>query len=249
MKRSLLIYFSMFAAMSAPLCAQGFQRRATLTGASGDRGKCTIEVVVDGAADVEIRGDSATLRNINGNPPQWRRFECSGVLPRNPVDFRFAGVDGRGRQTLIRDPRQGGAAVVRIEDSDGGSEGYTFDIFWGGGQGAWGGGQRAPIDNRGPIGPPPGSFDRDRDRDGRGYGRNPGVEACEVAVRDRVRRDGYRQIDFARINVDNNPGRHDWVIGSLSAARRDRVEYLDFSCSVNLNTGTIRSVDVRRARR
>ena len=32
-------------------------------------------------------------------------------MPRNPGDFRFAGVDGRGRQSLVRDPRGGGPAV------------------------------------------------------------------------------------------------------------------------------------------
>jgi hypothetical protein len=88
--------------------------------------------VVDGAADVEIRGGNAILRNLEGRPPQWRRFECNGVVPPNPADFRFRGIDGRGRQTLIRDPRDGGAAVVRIEDPQSGSEGYTFDITWSG---------------------------------------------------------------------------------------------------------------------
>ena len=101
--------------------------------ASADRGKCTIEVVVDGTAEVEIRGDQGTIRNLAGRPAEWRRFECNAPLPRNPVGFRFAGVDGRGRQQLMRDPRKGGVAVVRIEDSQGGSEGYTFDLFWGGG--------------------------------------------------------------------------------------------------------------------
>jgi hypothetical protein len=110
------------------LSAQSFPRRASIMG--GDRGKCTIEVVVDGAAEVEIRGDSAVLRNLRGQAPQWRRFECTQPLPPNPVDFRFAGVDGRGRQELVRDPRNGGVAVVRIEDPDNGREGYTFDIFW-----------------------------------------------------------------------------------------------------------------------
>jgi hypothetical protein len=99
-------------------------------GISTDRGKCTIEVVVDGAAEVEVRGDTANLRNLAGQPPQWRRFECIGPLPANPVDFRFAGVDGRGRQQLIQDPRNAGIAVVRIEDPQSGSEGYTFDLFW-----------------------------------------------------------------------------------------------------------------------
>jgi hypothetical protein len=57
-------------------------------------------------------------------------------LPRNPGDFRFRGVDGRGRVELVRDPSSsGGTAVVRIEDSKGGREGYTFDLEWRGGSG------------------------------------------------------------------------------------------------------------------
>src|SRR5258708_29843029 len=75
-------------------------RRASLRGGGGDQGKCTIEVVVDGVAEVEIRGDTAELRNLAGQPAQWRRFECNGPMPSNPADFRFAGVDGRGRQQL-----------------------------------------------------------------------------------------------------------------------------------------------------
>jgi hypothetical protein len=115
------------------LGAQTFQRSASLrAGGNGRDGKCTIEVVVDGAADVEIRGTSAWLRNLEGRPPEWRRFECTGVLPSNPANVRFLGIDGRGRQTLIRDPRDGGVAVVRIEDPKSGSEGYTFDIIWSG---------------------------------------------------------------------------------------------------------------------
>lgn len=120
------------AAIGGHLQAQSPQRKMTLvSGGSPDRGKCTIEVVVDRSAEVEIRGDSGNLRNLAGASPQWRRFECTGPLPRNPGEFRFAGVDGRGRQQLVRDPRNGGAAIVRIDDSGGGSEGYTFDIMWG----------------------------------------------------------------------------------------------------------------------
>jgi hypothetical protein len=128
-----LLTMAAIAAISVSLSAQISQRRAVMKG-GGDssRGKCTIEVVVDGAAEVEVRGDMATLRNLSGRPAQWRRFECNGVMPPNPAEFRFAGVDGRGRQELIRDPRSGGSAVVQIEDPEGGSEGYTFDLFWGG---------------------------------------------------------------------------------------------------------------------
>jgi hypothetical protein len=116
-----------------PICAQTAERRATFTGGGGnDAGKCTIEVYVDGSADVEIRGDRGFLRTLSGQPAQWRRFECSGPMPTNPGEFRFSGVDGRGRQELVQDPSRGrgGPAVVRIQDSNGGAEGYTFDLVW-----------------------------------------------------------------------------------------------------------------------
>src|SRR5882757_2286684 len=105
MTKRILIGITGLASIVIPSSAQNLQRRATMVGGgSPDRGKCTVEVVVDGAAEVEIRGDSAVLRNLRGQTPQWRRFECSGVLPNNPADFRFAGVDGRGSQRLVRDP-------------------------------------------------------------------------------------------------------------------------------------------------
>jgi hypothetical protein len=71
-------------------------------------------------------------------------------------------VDGRGRQTLLRDPSSNrGTAVVRIEDPQGGREGYTFDIEWRGaggsgyrGDGGGGGGvvDRGPDDGYRPGG-------------------------------------------------------------------------------------------------
>lgn len=116
------------------------RRRADIRG-GGDHGKCTIEVVVDGAAEVTVRGDTAELRTLNGQPAEWRRFVCNQPMPANPAGFRFSGIDGRGRQELVREPGRGGPAVVRIEDRDGGREGYTFDLEWrgdgGGGGGGW----------------------------------------------------------------------------------------------------------------
>jgi hypothetical protein len=319
---------------------QTYQRRANLTSNGiSDRGKCTIEVVVDGVAEVEIRGDNGTLRNLAGQPPQWRRFECSGILPADPTNFRFAGVDGRGRQELIRDPRNGGSAVVRIEDQQGGSEGYTFDLTWGGGNGPSNGRdviirQEDPrIRQEDPnFRPPYGRDPRDRPIAGRfsmdeavricedsvrqqAYDRfntrnvairvtnaqdNPGrpdlivgaldvrrgprqdsfqfscamnfetgrvlstridpiqdgrsapyaepdrnaeaLRSCQRAVEERIARDGYGRAEFTSINIDNRPGRSDWIVG-LARAGRDS---FNFSCSVNLDTGYIRSVDVSR---
>jgi hypothetical protein len=126
--------------------------RANITGGGGGSGKCTIEVNVDQVAVVEISGDQGRLITEQGQPSEWRRMVCTGPLPRNMADFRFQGVDGRGRQQLVSDPRSNrGVAVVRIEDPKSGREGYTFDILWNGG------------DDRGDAG-----RDRPRDDDRRG---------------------------------------------------------------------------------
>jgi hypothetical protein len=107
----------------------------------GGENKCTFEVRVDGIAEVEIHDDYGVLNTIQGAPAQWVRLDCGNRFPNNPNDFRFKGVDGRGSQTLVRDPRgSGGVAVIRIEDPKGGTEGYTGDIFWSGGDSHWGGG-------------------------------------------------------------------------------------------------------------
>jgi hypothetical protein len=128
-------------ALLAQWGSSGEERRATIRGGGGDSGKCTIEVEVDDVAEVEIRGDMGRLRTRSGGPATWRRFECTAVMPQNPGDFRFRGVDGRGRQELVNDPRGRGNAVIRITDSKGGREGYTFDLEWRGGSGGsgWGG--------------------------------------------------------------------------------------------------------------
>lgn len=114
------------------------RRTAEIRGGGGD-GKCTIEVEVDGVAEVEIFGNNAQIRTLQGSPSRFRRFQCNQEMPRNAYDFRFKGIDGRGRQELMRSPNNG-PAVIRIDDPKGGSEGYTFDIFWRGGSGQWTGG-------------------------------------------------------------------------------------------------------------
>src|SRR5438445_9133832 len=98
--------------------------RANIRSGGGD-GKCTFEVVVDGSAEVQIRGDQGSLRTLAGAPARWVRLDCNQALPANPNDFRFQGIDGRGSQRLVRDPRNNrGTAVVRIDDPKGGSEGF-----------------------------------------------------------------------------------------------------------------------------
>jgi hypothetical protein len=250
---------------SAGMNAQD-QRRATITGGgNGDSGRCTVEVVVDGAAEIEIRGGNASLRDLSGQPPQFRRFECTGVMPPNPQNFRFSGVDGRGRQTLVRDPRNGGSAVVRIEDPESGAAGYTFEL-------TWGGNDRGPgYDQRGQTYPQPqnpgGYPDRgdNRDRYNRGqndnrYGESDrynqrfttdqAIRVCQDRVRDQAaERFNARDVDFRRTAMDDNPGRNDWVIGTFDVRRGyNRVDSYRFSCSVNFDTGRVRSADIQPMR-
>ncbi|MEP6715041.1 MAG: hypothetical protein ABJC09_05680 [Terriglobia bacterium] len=224
--------------VSSAATAQTFPRRADLRGGgNGNSGKCTVEVVVDGSAQVEIRGDSGILRNLQGQPPQWRRFVCTSPLPANPVDFRFSGVDGRGRQELVRDPRQGGAAVIEINDPDNGSEGYTFDI-------TWGGNDRGPLSNQYPPSRPGQGQYGGGDRR---FTADQAVQLCQTSVRQQAA-DRYRTNDirFRQTNIDDQPGRNDWVVGTLEARRPGRADQIaKFSCSVDFASGRVRSADIQ----
>jgi hypothetical protein len=201
--------------------------RASIVG-NGDpnSGRCTVEIVVDGSADVEINGETANLRNTSGRPPQWRRFECTGRMPANPVNFRFRGVDGRGRQELIRDPRSGGPAVVRIEDKDGGAEGYTFELTWGGGEARPGWPQSGGGPGPGPV---PG---------GRRWTQDEAIRACRDEVRGRAAERFGSNIRFEGMRMEDNPDRRDWVTGSFTTPRDRGVHR--FACSVNFDNGSLR---------
>jgi len=185
-------------------------------------------------------------------------------MPVNPVDFRFRGIDGRGSQELIRDPRNGGTAVVRIEDREGGAQGYTFDLEWGGG-GYPGGGyqdrgyqdrsyqnrgnQDRPYQDRGYQG---GSADRDRGDYGRDrrFTTEQAVQACQDAVsQEAAQRYGTRNIEFRRTALDDNPGRRDTVMGTFSVRGGFGEQVYRFSCSVNFDNGRIRSTDIEPFRR
>ena len=237
---------TMLAITSGLATAQTTPRKAVFTG-GGDpsRGKCTVEVVVDSSAQVEIRGDSATLRNTGGQSPQWRRFECTGPLPANPQNFHFAGVDGRGRQVLARDPgNNGGVAVVDIQDNQGGAEGYTFDLFWGDNR-SDGSGFRDDRD-RGFEGPDARPFDRGGFRRDRRMTEDEAMQVCRQSIRDQASgRFRTPSVDIRNISINNNPGRRDWITGDLAVRQRFGRQHLyRFSCSVNFDTGAVRSAHI-----
>jgi len=235
------------------------RRAAIVGGGDASRGKCTLEVMVDGSAQVEVRGDSATLRDTSGQTPQWRRFECTGPMPANPGNFRFSGINGRGRQTLMREPRNnGGTALIQIEDSQGGADAYTFDLYWG--EPAVSGGFQdnrgsVPFDNRSGgrvdqndrrFQPDDRGFDRGGFRRDRRMTEDEAFDVCRQSIRGQAS-DRFRtpNIDIRNVRLDDNPGRRDWITGDVAVIRRfGRQNIYHFSCSVNFDTGEVRSAHI-----
>jgi hypothetical protein len=228
-------------------------REATIRGSRGTSGKCTIEVRVDIAAEVDVYGNSGRLRTLAGQPATWTRMECSDPLPFNMSDFRFKGIDGRGQMKLVQDPRNNNSmAVIRIDDPKSGSEGYTFDLEWSGASGG------------SPTGFQTGGFNPARQttstgaaggnlparRANRALSSERAIDLCRAEVRTRADRDyNLRSIDITAAAVDNAAGRGDWVTGTFS----DRTGYMRrtagyrFNCAVDYNSGQVRTIEIMRA--
>jgi hypothetical protein len=208
-----------------------------MIGPAGDTGKCLIEVEVDGPAEIELYGDTGRIRSLSGSPATWRRFECYGPIPNHPTDFRFYGVDGRGRQQLVATPRGNrGVAVVRIDDPHGGREAYTFDVTWKGG--TYGDYRDGAYRSEPGYYPGQGAY---------GESSDPNVVACREAVRHRASVDyGYRNIQFFDADSTYRERPRDHVTGTFEARRDDRTEQMQYSCSMN-GGGSVRSVKIQPA--
>jgi hypothetical protein len=229
--RQILTLIAGTALAMAPAGAQGLQRRGVLPGGGNpEHGSCSGEVMVDDTVEVSVRGDTATARSIKGRPPELRRFQCTSPMPAN-LDIQFNG-EGRGKIRMIRSPRDNnGAAVIQIQDSEGGANPYRFQLSW---------------DNRVPVPEGGGGVGSVVPPVNGRFGPEQAVQTCQDAIRRQaVDRFGARQIVFRRINMDDNPGRNDWVVGMLEIRRPDGIEeHRRFSCSVNFENGRVRSADI-----
>ncbi|MBE0656783.1 MAG: hypothetical protein IH602_03780 [Bryobacteraceae bacterium] len=99
-----------------------------------DNGYCVVRLRVDDEVVVHIRGNRLGFETVRGREAHDEGSECSQPMPRGSAldNFRFRGVDGRGRVDLAEAPDSGNrfTARVRIQDSKGGDEGYTFRVQW-----------------------------------------------------------------------------------------------------------------------
>ncbi|MGH9783967.1 MAG: hypothetical protein ACRD88_07245 [Terriglobia bacterium] len=219
-------------------------RRMTRGDVPLGKGQCDIRLRVDSEAEISVRGDMIHVRTISGRDARDDGSECNEPLPaRNVSDFNFEVRDRRGDIVLLSEPAQrtGYRAVVRIRDNEGGEGRYHFRLTWqmdGGGSGRGGG--SFPDDRR------RGGID-DRPRGGGSHSLARAMEGCSEAVTDRIA-DEYpnAEADILSISADNGPGRNDYIIGEAAVGRGRRAETLAFACRVDLNTGRVRTVNVRR---
>ena len=253
MKKSLK-WLAVFAAVLAAQAQVSDQvRRATISGSGGTSGKCTIEVRVDIVAEVDVYGDSGRLRTLGGQPATWTRMECNNPLPYRMTDFRFRGIDGRGTQKLVQDPRNNNSiAVIRIEDTRSGSEGYTFDIEWSGASG--GSATNAFATSSYPVASPPpaagtGGVLSSRRGPARTISAERALDLCRAEVHTRGERDyGLRSIDITAVGIDTSQGRRNWVTGTFtdSIGSFPRGGGYRFNCAVDFSSGRVGAVEILR---
>jgi hypothetical protein len=221
-RKNMLLTCVALVTLATMASAQTRSRRAALISTDDpSEGRCTVAVLVDGAADVEIRGDTAVLRGLSGAPPQWQRFECTGPLPYSPANLRLRAIEGTGRMTLTHDSSNGSVAVVRIANSDVGDQLYTFDVFW----------RPERVST---------SSDADRlilDDDS--------IQSCRTAAEGRLRNDGYRNVRFGSVARDIR-GSNDLITGTATASRSYGSEAFSFSCRVDPDDSHVRRLDVTR---
>ncbi len=220
------------ASCSTSLFAQG-SIQAQVTGGGGS-GKCTFEIRTGGTAEVEIRGTQGRVRPISGGPAQWVRLKCNQPLPTRPNSFRFQGIDGRGRQTLVRDPNSNnGTAVVRIEDNRGSMQGYTGDIMWNGGSGN-GNGNGNGWNNGGGW---------DGNNGGNNGGNNNGsnwsnniVSNCQRAIRTQVASRYNGNVNFNGQPSQNRGGSFVMVAGNARVqAKNNQWGNINYRCTMHPN--------------
>ena len=160
---------------------------------------------------------------------------CQDQVRNNAAD-RFGSLDIQIRSTNLveqpdaRDHITGTFTVSRSVDQE---ETHTFACSINGSTGelAW-----AQID--------PQSSANASSADRSAYTDSDAMNTCRDAVVNRIHDLGYAGVDVASIRVDNTPRRHDWVLGEANAGRGDHSARFDFTCRVNRDTGSLRSVDV-----
>ncbi len=90
---------------------------------------------VDDRAELIIRGNTITTRNVSGNGIITTFQQVNGTLPRRPTTISARKTNGRGDVFVIQQPAANNnfTAIVQIYDNDGGQDNYGVEMSWTGG--------------------------------------------------------------------------------------------------------------------
>jgi hypothetical protein len=255
MKLTWILLVSAAAMLAQPVPVA--EQKARITGGGGTGGKCTGEVDVDDVVEIQIFSDMGRMQSLGGQPAAWKRLDCTSAMPGSPAGFRFRGVDGRGKQSLVRDPNDGlGVAVIRIEDTQRGRGNYSFDIEWGGGTNS-SSTNSSPDNTRGD-----GGFGQNASNGGfgsqsnTGYGNASaagtadfayGVHACQSGVVARGVQNGYTNVQLWSATLRDNAGNNDVVTGEATAtpSRGGAQVRVQYQCTVDAATGRVVDLQIR----
>lgn len=184
-------------------------------------GRCEVRMWVDHQAELRLRGDSISVRTLEGARSYDEGSRCSQPLPYNSIgDFQIRQTAGRNRVNLVQQPNRMNnfTALLSINDDQGGGDHYAFELTW-----------RSEGDR--PNAPAP-FFDD--------------VRACQDAVRQRFLSKNGRgaYIDFdGSANRQNQNRDRELIQGRGSARNQNESRDITYSCVIDTRNGQVRSGD------
>jgi len=96
-------------------------------------GRCDVRVWVDHRAQIQMRGDSISVRTLEGSRGRDDGSQCTQAMPYNSVTgFSMRQTGGRNRVTLEQEPSRMNnyTATFSIDDPQGGGDNYAFEVTW-----------------------------------------------------------------------------------------------------------------------
>lgn len=111
----------------------GWYGRSDDFGGRRDSGALRFSAAVDAVVEVRIRGRRVDYVTRSGQEVRNVRFDVRGAgLPAYAVPLDVRRFAGRGNVYIAQYPREWNnwTAVIRIDDSRGGEDGYDFDLRW-----------------------------------------------------------------------------------------------------------------------
>ncbi|MBC7843422.1 MAG: hypothetical protein H7099_13965 [Gemmatimonadaceae bacterium] len=107
--------------------------RGGAVGGRGDAGALRWSGEVDAVAEIRIQGRRVEYVSRSGRSLYNVRFDVRGAgLPARDVPLDLRRFAGRGNVIIAQYPRawNGWTAVIKIDDSRGGTDAYDFDLRW-----------------------------------------------------------------------------------------------------------------------